>query len=192
MSKRLNRDDLDKMFEWGLYLPTRTVYIGSATGIDAGAAELAVKGLHILDAQSAAPITVILNTEGGDWCHGLAIYDAIRACRSPVTVRGTGSVMSAGAVIMQAGDVRILTPSATVMIHYGTDELSGHAKEVARWVAKTARDNTHMEDIFLSKMPGMSRARLQKLLNFDTILSASEAVAYGLADSVEEPPTADA
>lgn len=189
MSKRINRDDCDKLFDYGFYIPTRTIYIGSATGIDAAAAELAIKGLHILDATSAAPLTVILNTEGGDWTHGLAIYDAIKACRSPVTVRGTGAVMSAGSVIMQAGDHRVLTPSATVMIHYGTDEVSGHGKDVQRWTDKTARDNRFMEDIFLQKMP-ITRKKLQKLLDFDTIYTAQEAVVAGLADSVEEPPLA--
>ena len=196
MSKRINRDDIDKFFDYGIYIPTRTVYLGSVSDEDSGKgesgtdfqmAELATKGLHILDAQSSAPITVVMNNLGGDWTHGMAIYDAIRACRSRVTVRGTGNVMSMGAVILQAGDVRVLTPNTTVMIHYGQDTLSNHTKIVARWAAESERANRKMEDLLLARMPGVSRTRLQKMLNFDTILSASEAVELGLADSVEEP-----
>lgn len=201
MSSKLNKGDAATFFDCGIYFPTRTLYIGSAdssdaegeSGTDFRMAERAVKGLHILDATGRQDITVIMNNIGGDQYHGMAIYDAISACRSPVTIIGTGPVMSMGAWIMQAADHRILMPHARMMIHYGTSGYVGHAKDMYKWAAENKRMDKLMEDCFLdritNKHPTYSRAKLQGLLNFDTILSADEAVALGLADNIynEEP-----
>ncbi len=196
---RLVRDDIDKFFDYGFYPSTRTLYIGSAeragdddddgTGTDFLMAERAIKALHILDAQSDKPITVILNNTGGDEYHGMAIYDAIRACRSHVTIKVMGSAMSMGSIILQAGDARILAPNSRIMIHYGSWGTSDHPQITYRWAEEGKRLDKLMEDLYLAKInekqPGFARSRLKKLLNFDTILSPAEAVALGLADSID-------
>jgi len=193
---RLSRDTIDQWYEYGLHVPTRTLYVGSASegedgesGTDFVMAEKTIKGLHLLDTQSAQAITIVMNNLGGDWCHGMAIYDAIKACRSKVTVIGTGAVMSMGSVILQAADRRLLHPNARVMIHYGSMGMaSTHAKVFTRWSDDLKKLDRIMEDIYLEKMqeknPSFTRNKLQKLLNFDTILSATEAIELGLADNL--------
>lgn len=194
-----SRDDIDRFFDYEVYIPTRRLYIGSVTnldgneaGVDHQMAERAIKGLHILDSLAPAgdkPINIIMNNPGGDYYHGMAIYDAIKACNNHVTIRATGYVMSMAAFILQAADERVLTPNAGVMIHYGTSGTQGHAKDMMRWAKEYERLNSVMEETLLGRIkekhPTFSREKIAKLLVFDTIYPASEAVALGLADRLE-------
>lgn len=193
MAKHL-RDDIDKFYEYGIYVPTRTIYLGDTEdkSVDADMSARAVKGLHMLDAISESPITVLLNTVGGDVTHGLAIYDAIKSCRSRVTVVGIGNVMSMGAWILQAADHRVLTPNSCVMIHLGTDEIKGHTKDVVRWAEQGEKWNARMTAEFLERIrqrePLFLAGKLKRMLEFDTILTAVQAVDLGLADEIQEVP----
>jgi len=196
MSKRPNRDDLDRFHDYGIYVPTRTVYIGSEsadengeTGTDFMMAERVIKNLHMLDSMNQEPITIIMNNLGGDVFHGMAIYDAIRKCKSHVTIHATGYVMSMGSLILQAADERVMSPNAVMMIHHGYDSQSNHVKVVRNWVKFGERfDKEVVNNIYLSRIqqrhPDFTMAKLDKLLNFDTILTAQEAVSYGLANRV--------
>ena len=103
MSANYARDDIDRYFSYNIHIPTKTMYLGSVeydsddgeTGTDHGMAEMAIKGLHILDGtRPDKPITIIMNNPGGDEYHGMAIYDAIQACQSEVHIRVFGHAMS--------------------------------------------------------------------------------------------------
>ncbi len=193
---RINRDDVDKLYDYDLYIPSRTIYMGSVessidggeSGVEAVMAERVIKALHLLD-QKDEPITIIMNNPGGDWYHGMAIYDAIKACQSHVTVKVMGMAMSMGGVILQAADARIMSPNSRFMMHYGYMGWEGHSKTFDKWGDENKRINKEMEDIFLDKIrkkhPAYTREDLEKALNHDTILSSHEAVALGLADKVE-------
>jgi ATP-dependent Clp protease, protease subunit len=197
MSRKLNRDDLEKYHDLNIHVPTRTIYIGSEgvdsdgseSGVDFLLAEKAIKNLHILDSAAEEPINIILNNIGGDEFHGMAIYDAIRKCRSHVTIKGTGNIMSMATLIMQAGDKRILSKYSVFMLHHGHGTESGHVKEIRSWVEFRKRYDEILNDIYLVKIreknPDFSRKKLEKLLDFDTILLPKEVVELGLADEVE-------
>jgi ATP-dependent Clp protease protease subunit len=192
---RINRDDVDKLYDYDLYIPSRTIYMGSVSsdedgesGVDAIMAERVIKALHLLD-QKNEPITIIMNNPGGDYYHGMAIYDAIKACQSHVTIKVFGYGMSMGALILQAADTRVIAPNAKVMIHYGYTELpSNHPKINKRWVEELDKTNKDFEDILLEKMleknSKITREEVQKMLDFDTIFNSKETVDIGLADEV--------
>jgi ATP-dependent protease ClpP protease subunit len=189
------------MHDYGLYVPTRTIYMGSEevdmeigeSGTDAAMAERVIKNLHILDNAASEPITIIMNNLGGYVFHGMAIYDAIKKCRSHITIIGTGQVMSMGSLILQAADKRVLTPSAVMMIHHGYDHHDNHIKTIRNWVKFGEKFDEILNDIYFKKIKeknsDFNRKKLDKLLDFDTILLASEAVSLGLADEIEEYQT---
>lgn len=198
MSKRMNRDDLDKFHDYGIYLPTRTIYLGSfayedgggESGVDFAMSERFIKNLSILEAISPDPITIIMNNPGGDWYHGIAIYDAIKNSHCEITIKVIGMAMSMGAVILQAADIRILYPNARFMIHYGTMGLGDtHAKVFQKWAKEDEKIGVEMETIFLNRIhekhPSFNIKKLKKMLDYDTILNASETIALGLADKIE-------
>ena len=192
--RRIARDDMDNYFQYDLELGSRTIYLGSCvlpTGEESGTnwhmAEVAIKGLHVLD-RTFGPITVQFSTPGGDTYYGLAIYDAIQACSNEVTIVGHGLVMSIGALILQAADRRVLTPHATMMLHYGYATFDGHALEMERWTAEYRRLHTVYEDILLHRMwnkhPNFTRQDFAQLCAFYKYLAADEAVEMGLADAI--------
>jgi ATP-dependent Clp endopeptidase proteolytic subunit ClpP len=157
------------------------------SGVDAIMAERVIKALHLLD-QKDEPITIIMNNPGGDWFHGMAIYDAIKACQSHITIKVYGMAMSMGGVILQAADKRIMMPNAKFMMHYGYMGWDGHSKTFDRWAAENKRINKEMEQIFLDKMQEVNAnftlKQLEDLLDHDTIYTAQETVNMGLADEV--------
>lgn len=195
MPKKFNRDDIDKFHDYGLYLPSRTLYMGSEivgedeeSGTDALMAERMVKNLHILDSTSEDPLTIIMNNLGGDVMHGLAIYDAIRSCRSEVTIKVIGNAMSMGSIILQAADVRIMSPNSVQMIHYGYFGSQGHVKTVYKQADENKRIDAWMEKMYLDKIhekiPDFSPQRLKGMLDHDCFLTAQKSIELGLADKI--------
>ncbi len=192
---KFTRDDVDKFYDYDLDIAHRTIYLGSDVdddgedhGVNAAMAERVIKALHLLD-QKKEDITIIMNNPGGDWYHGMAIYDAISGCQSTITIKVYGMAMSMGAVILQAADHRVMAPNAKFMIHYGTaGSADTHSKIYQKWAKEYEKVDTAMEDIFLEKIhtkhPTFKREELEKLLDYDTILTAQETVNLGLADEV--------
>lgn len=196
VSKRVNRDDLDKFHEYGLHIPTRTIYSGSENydndgtegGVDGLMTERFVKNMFLLEAMSSEPITVILNNIGGDEYHGFAMYDAILTAKSLVTVKVMGHAMSMGSIILQAADKRIMAPTSRQMMHYGTWTCDGHSKTTQKWAQEGLKIDKWMEKVYLERIrekhPEFTLETLQKMLDHDTFLTAHESVKLGLADKV--------
>lgn len=196
MSKRHTRDDLDRFHDYSIYLPTRTLYMGSEqydmdsgeSGTDGAMAERVVKNLHLLDSISDDPITIIMNNIGGCEYSCFAIIDAIRQCRSHVQVTAMGHAMSAGSLILQAADKRVMAPLAVQMIHYGTWAANDHSRTFQKWAKEGDRIDKWMEQYYLEKIlekhPKFALSKLRNMLNHDTFLTAQESVDLGLADEV--------
>ena len=198
---RIARDDVDKFFDYGINIPTRTLYMGSVAsdwgdteqGVDFAMSERMVKGLHLLDAAALAgdkPITILMNNPGGDEYHGLAIYDAIKTCHNEVNIIVYGHAMSMGSVILQAADERIMAPTSRMMIHYGTWGLNDHPKVVYNWAEEGKKWDRWMVEMYLEKIrekhPNYTKKKVDEMCNFDTFFTAQEAVDIGLADRVLE------
>lgn len=182
------RDDVDHFFDYDLHIPSRTIHIGGEC--DELQSEYLIKGLHLLQVRSLdQAINIIMNNPGGDEYHGMGIYDAIAACKQHVTITVYGHAMSMGSWILQAADDRVLSPSSTVMIHYGTGNFSDDHVKYCRVQAKEMeRLNRFMERAYLrrihEKTPDFPLRKLRKLLEDETFMSAEEAIAMGLADRI--------
>ena len=95
MNKMGKRGDGDFNYSWfdcNLDLFTRTIYMGSLSrdydigesGVDNFMAEYFIKGMHTLETRnSGKEINIIMNNPGGDWYHGMAIYDSIKNSSCP-------------------------------------------------------------------------------------------------------------
>lgn len=162
---KFGKGDIDHFMDNDLYIPTRTIYMGSASegeegesGVDFMMAERIIKTLHILDTFDVAsgkgekPIKIIMNNIGGDVQHGMAIYDFIKLCRNHVTIRVVGHAMSMGSIILQAADHRVMTKNSRIMIHYGSAGFNTHAKTSYQWTEETKKYDKWMEDLFLEKI----------------------------------------
>jgi ATP-dependent Clp endopeptidase proteolytic subunit ClpP len=197
MKKTVN-DDIEKFHDYSIHLPTRTLYMGSEhvsetddfaeSGCDTSMAERMVKNIHILDHLSQEPITILMNNIGGDEYHGFAIYDAIKAAKSEVTIIVMGHAMSMGSIILQAADKRVMAPTSRQMIHYGTWGQNDHAKTAQKIAQEGLKIDQWMENMYLDKLrekdSSFKLKKLQKMLDHDTFLTAEQSVALGLADSI--------
>lgn len=187
MSSYYWKDDADRYFDYDLHLPTRTLYLGGE--VEEGMAERFLKGMMLLESKSKEPITVIINSGGGDEYHGLAIYDAIAASPCHVTVKMYGHAMSMGSWIPQAADERLMSASATIMIHYGSwggyEMESIHVRSMHK---ENERLTKAMEQEYLrrirEKHPDFPLSRLRKWLTEERYITAEEAVELGLADRI--------
>lgn len=198
--KRKSLSPSDTLWYWTtscFHLGQRVVYLGSETtdvegsesAVDAGMAksfEISMRALEYADPKG--PITIVMNNPGGDWYHGMAIYDRITDSPCDVTIHATGYVMSMGSVILQAADKRLLTRNSTMLVHPGSDGFYGHAHDFARKAKESERIMNDMEQIYLGRMiekdPTITIDKVRQLLQFDTYLDPMKAIRLGLADGL--------
>jgi ATP-dependent Clp protease protease subunit len=192
MSK--NKESLDNFLNHDLYTDTRTIWFscpadedGIDCDIDADTARTIIKSLHVLAHQSKEPITIMMNSKGGDVGHAMAIYDAIRACPCQVTIQVMGHAWSMAAVILQAADKRVLQPSATVMVHDGQFGVTDvPPKTFEAWGRYSKKSRHEMYEI-LADRTGKSSTYWKKKCSHDYFMNAWKAVQEGLADDIMEP-----
>jgi ATP-dependent Clp protease protease subunit len=198
---KISKDHIDKWYDYDIDMDNRTLWIGSIlkdidseSGVDAALSERVIKGLHVLEKSASAgdkPIKIIINNPGGCETEGLAIYDAIKACKNHVTITVYGKCWSMAGYILQAADERIMTPTSSFMLHEGTRGLpTDHPRIVKNWNKWHDYVDEFLFELYFNKIkekhPHFSKKKLEDMLKFDTILTAKEAVELGLADSVLE------
>ena len=147
------------------------------------------------------PITLYINSPGGEVQSGLALYDVMQAVSCPIRTVCLGMAASMGALLFIAGDVqgyaygsllpggagdeREILPHSRIMIH---DPLIGAgAGGSALSVKARADDLMRIRDItagVIARHSGMSIERVFELTASDTYFEAEEAVEAGLADRV--------
>ena len=149
---KVNKETLDRWFDYNVDIETRTIYMGSEEGVDALMAEYVVKGMHILESKSDEAIQIIMNNPGGEFYHGLAIYDTIKTSKCHCTIKVYRHAMSMGSIILQAADNRIMMPNSRFMIHFGYDSQDNHSKIVEKWVEEGKHLTYLMENIYLDVM----------------------------------------
>jgi len=195
---RFNKEEIDRFFDYGIFVKERILWLGSLdtddddeeTGVDYEMCSHFIKGLTFLARLSEEPITIQMNNVGGDWHHGMAIYDAIRACRCHVTIVVYGYACSMGSIILQAADYRVLTPDCVVMIHDGKDALEGTPKTIRAWQKYGDEILQRMYSIYLKRIKAKkpkskwTLKKIESLCSHDKIFKPEDAVDIGLADVI--------
>lgn len=187
-------DHVERFHEDNLYIPSRTIYFGSSEPgydmdiVNAFTVSQAIKNLHILEKINHKPITLLLNTPGGSWEDGMAVYDLIQTIISKVTIVGMGKIYSMGSIIMQAGDKRLMTENAYMMIHDGSDGYDGNTKSFEAWAKFSKITRYRMYNIYFEKMKRKNKKitlqEIELMCAHDKIFTAEEAVKVGLADKI--------
>lgn len=179
----------------GMYIPDRTIYLDGGDmdemngQVDDMMFSRFYKSMCFLEDIGKERILVILNTPGGCVYNAMAIYDRIKDSPCKVIVRGYGSVMSAGALILQAGDERQISPNTTIMVHNGYDGVEAvPPKTFKAWADYGEKQEKRIYDIFFQRMKVMNKKLamedLSKMFQDDFIITGDQAVELGLADSI--------
>lgn len=191
---RLNKDHIDYFFDNDIWIEGRTLYVGAipvhslgdiydADEISAFSAERLLKGLAILETKPDEPIKIIINSQGGDFYQGLAMYDAIRRSPCYIEILATGQCMSAASIILQAADKRVVSKSCVLMIHDGQDSLIGSPNDIKRQADFGMIHQQMMYQAYAEKS-GKPSSYWKKKCQRDYYVTAEQAVAEGLADEV--------
>lgn len=165
-------------------LAAREIEITGA--IDAGSVSTAIRCLlHLQKEDQQLPITLYINSPGGEVQSGLALYDVMQAVSCPIHTVCLGMAASMAALLFISGDQREMLPHSRVMIH--DPLIGGGIGGSALSVKARADDLMRIRDItaqVLSQHTGMSLDKVFELTAQDTYFEAEEAIEAGLADRI--------
>lgn len=134
-----------------------------------------------------ASITVTFNSPGGSVHDGLALFDFLRHLRGEghhLTTVALGRAASMGAVLLQAGDHRVVGANAFLMLHEVSSGSSGKVSELEESVELTKRLQKRLL-VILSERSSMTMTSIQRRWSRrDWWLDAADAVELGFADEV--------
>ena len=176
-------DDFDSMSS--KLLKSRTVVISQQ--VDAKLSAKVLSLLVLLEQEGPEmPITVFINSPGGEIFSGFAIFDMLKFITCPVTTIVTGFAASMGSILSLAADKgrRFAMPQAKIMIHQpllmGYQGRASECEIQAREILKT-RD--HLVKLY-AEQTGKSQEEIKKALDRDNWFTSEEALEYGLLDKV--------
>lgn len=154
--------------------------------IDDAKADLVVAQLLFLESEDPKKdINLYINSPGGSVTAGLAIYDTMQYLRADVSTICMGQAASMAALILAGGAAgkRLILPSSRVMIHQPWGGVQGQSSDIAIHAKEILRLKKLSID-FLVKHTGQSEERVAADIERDFFMTASEAVEYGIVDTV--------
>lgn len=137
------------------------------------------------EVESKANINIHINSIGGDFYAGLAIYNRLKALPGNITTYNDGLAASAASIIFQAGDTRKMNAGSNLMIHgvsgllfdyYNIEQLKAVVKQF------TAHNNAAIG--VYAERSGKTKEECKNLMSGETWLTGQKAVDAGLADEV--------
>jgi ATP-dependent Clp protease protease subunit len=167
----------DRLFE------ARTVVISGE--INQEVAGKVISELTALTATSDEPITVYINSPGGQVDSGHAIYDTIRFIGPRVKMIGTGLVASAGALIYLAvpREHRYCLPSTRFLLHQPAGGVNGRESDVSIEAEQIVRMRERINRI-IARETGQPLEKVARDTDRNFWLTAEEALEYGLVGSI--------
>jgi ATP-dependent Clp protease protease subunit len=167
-------------------LKERIVFITG--GIDDGVSTLVVAQLLFLEADNPKKeINMYINSPGGVVTSGLAIYDTMQFIRPAVTTLCVGQAASMGSLLLTAGekDMRFCLPNARVLLHQPSGGFQGQASDIERHAEDIIRLKRRLNEIYVQHT-GQSYETIERTLDRDYMMSATDAQKFGLIDKVIE------
>ncbi|KMM83318.1 ATP-dependent protease ClpP, protease subunit [Pseudomonas taetrolens] len=159
------------------------VYVYGEIGTWGITANQFVRDLAALD-DGVSPIVVAFNSIGGDLFDGLAIHNALSRLGERCTGRVDALAASAASVAVCGAHKVVIASNAMLMIHNPYTYASGDAEDLRKVAAALDQALEVIIAAYKSKAPNIDEVELRRMVNAETWLTASEAVALGLADEV--------
>lgn len=151
-------------------------------------ASLIVAQLLFLESEDPGKdINLYINSPGGSVTAGMAIYDTMNYIKCDVSTVCIGMAASMGAFLLAGGakGKRFALPNAEVMIHQPSGGAKGQATEIKIVAEKILQTRRKLNEI-LAANTGQPIEVIERDTERDNYMTAEEAKAYGLIDSVLE------
>lgn len=165
-------------------LKERVIFLG--TEIDDNVANLVnAQMIHLESVDPNKDINIYINSPGGSSTALLSIYDTMQYIRPDVATWCIGMAASAAAVILAAGapGKRFVLPHGTVLIHQPHGRVGGQSVDIEIHAREILRQRKVIEEI-LARHTGKPPEQIAKDTDRDFIMTATDAVAYGMVDEV--------
>lgn len=164
-------------------LGTRSIMVSGE--INKQSADSFIKQMLVLDSQSSDPITVYINSPGGDVDAGYAMFDMVRFVSSPVRMVGCGLVASAATLLYLAVDKekRYALPDSSYLIHQPMSGMEGVATDIEIHARQMEKLRAKLDGV-IAKQTGKSLEEVSKDTERDYWLDSEEAKAYGIVGSI--------
>lgn len=131
----------------------------------------------------ARDVTVNVNSPGGDFFQGVAIYNLLREHKAKVTVKVMGIAASAASVIAMAGDEILMGDGAFLMIHNAWAMAIGNRHDMIKASEQLAPFDAAMASVYAARS-GLSAAEAAAMMDKESWLGAAQAVEQGFASGI--------
>ena len=130
-------------------------------------------------------ISIYINSPGGSFTALTAIYDTMQFIRPEIQTVCLGQAASAAAVLLAAGTKgkRFALPNSRILIHQPYSEGGGQGSDIEIQAREILRMRALLESL-LSRHSGRTEDQVRQDIERDKILTAADAVEYGLVDEV--------
>lgn len=158
------------------------------------------KNLSYLDLVDKPILIHMMNNNGGSLYSGYEIYNTIKYSTSYIGMLCYGHAFSCGSFILQAADLRIVSPTTHLLIHHGTTSNEGTNKEFDSYLELIKTNRKTMIEIYASRcIDGAYFQRQYKSLTLDKVkvfltkqldkvhdwyLDPEKAIDFGFADGI--------
>jgi ATP-dependent Clp protease protease subunit len=165
-------------------LKDRIIFLG--TPIDDGVANVVMAQLlHLESEDPDRDISLYINSPGGSFTALTAIYDTMNFVRPDIQTICMGQAASAAAVLLAAGTKgkRYALEHARILIHQPSGGGEGQSSDIEIQAREILRMRALLEEM-IARHSGRQVEQIRSDIERDKILTAREAVDYGLVDEV--------
>lgn len=138
-----------------------------------------------LSAVTSPAVLVEINSPGGDYFAGLAMYNMLRSSGKTITTKVMGVAASAATIVFAAGDVREMPKNTMLMVHNPANFEGGTAQEHREMADMLDKIAVGARSVY-TRNSTLSDEEVVEMLAKDTWISADEAVGMGLATVVTD------
>ena len=167
------------------HLMNRYVFLQGT--IDSDMANQFLSQLLYLEQESEEPVTIYINSPGGEVNAGLVIYDAIQGSNLEINMICTGMAASMAAILLAGGQKgnRYILEHSKVMIHEPllANGVGGSATSIKN-ISESILETRKIVNGILAEHTGKSIEEINEATSFDNYMNAKEAIEFGICDAI--------
>lgn len=146
--------------------------------------EVSIKDIdEALEQANGKPLSIHINSNGGEVFEGFAIYNAIKNYKGKKVTYIDGLAASIASVIALASDKVVMNKASMFMIHNAWGGCFGNAEEMRQVADALEQINSVIKGIYMQKTK-LDEVKITELMNNETFIKPDECLAYGFCDEI--------
>lgn len=133
--------------------------------------------------RGAKNVTVNINSPGGSFVEGVAIYNMLVAHPGRVTANVLGWAASAASIVAEAGDIVRMAPTSFFLIHNVQAGVDGDRHDLIETAKMLEDADRALAELYVART-GQTAAKVHGWLDAETTFSSADAIKYGFADEL--------